>query len=621
MDKNTIIGFVLILALIIGFSWYNRPSEEEIQRQRQIQDSIANVQLEQRIAAEQHKMEQAKADTASVIAESLGVFAPFAAGTDTSYILENSKIKVELSSKGAVISRVEVKDYKTYDGEPLVLFDKDEVKSNMTLVTSNSRIVDSKDLYFKGAALNDSTLIFSLPVSEGGDFQIIYKLGKDSYMLDMYVNARNMKDLLSVRENGIDMSWSMRLRQQEKGRKFENRYSGVYYKFVGDDVENLSNEESEEVQLSNRVRWIGFKDQFFSSVIIAEDYFNGVFLKSEFLPNASKYLKDVEAQMTVGFDPTGGKPTHLSYFFGPNQYKILRSYDKGVDSDSQLDMDKMLPLGWGIFGWVNKYLIIPIFNLLGSFISNYGLIIFLLTLIIKLILLPFTFKSYMSSAKMRVLRPQIEEINKKYPADKALERQQATMALYQKVGVSPMGGCLPMLLQLPILYAMFTFFPACIELRQQSFLWADDLSSYDAIISWDTYIPVISSIYGNHVSLFCLLMCITNIIYSYINMKDQPGNDQMPMMKWMMYLMPVMFLFIFNDYAAGLSYYYLVSLLITILQTFLFRLFVNDEKLLAKLNANKSKPKKKSRFMERLEKMQKEQQAYQREMAKKNSRR
>ena len=227
----------------------------------------------------------------------------------------------------------------------------------------------------------------------------------------------------------------------------------------------------------------------------------------------------------------------------------------------------------------------------------------------------------MSSAKMRVLRPQIEEINKKYPPEKALERQQATMALYQKVGVSPMGGCLPMLLQLPILYAMFTFFPACIELRQQPFLWADDLSSYDAIVSWDAYIPIISSIYGNHVSLFCLLMCITNIVYSYINMKDQPGNDQMPMMKWMMYLMPVMFLFIFNDYAAGLSYYYLVSLLITILQTFLFRLFVNDEKLLAKLNANKSKPKKKSRFMERLEKMQKEQQAYQREMAKKNARR
>ena len=340
-----------------------------------------------------------------------------------------------------------------------------------------------------------------------------------------------------------------------------------------------------------------------------------------FLPSASKYLKDVEAHMTVGFDPAGEMPTHLAYFFGPNQYKVLRSYDKGVDSDLQLDMDKMLPLGWGIFGWVNKYLIIPIFNFLGTFIGNYGVIILLLTVIIKLILLPFTFKSYMSSAKMRVLRPQIEEINKKYPPEKALERQQATMALYQKVGVSPMGGCLPMLLQLPILYAMFTFFPACIELRQQPFLWADDLSSYDAIVSWDAYIPIISSIYGNHVSLFCLLMCITNIVYSYINMKDQPGNDQMPMMKWMMYLMPVMFLFIFNDYAAGLSYYYLVSLLITILQTFLFRLFVNDEKLLAKLNANKSKPKKKSRFMERLEKMQKEQQAYQREMAKKNARR
>lgn len=621
MDKNTIIGFVLILAIIVGFSWFNRPSKEELERQRRMQDSIAQVQMEQAAESERQMFSQAKADTSAVSSEALGVFAPFATGTDTVYVLENSKIKVEISSKGAGVSKVEVKDYKTYLDEPLVLFNKDEVKSNFTLVTSNSRIVDTKDLYFDGTVLNDSTVMLSLPVASGSEFQITYILGTDSYMLDMYVNARNMKEMLSMRENGLDMSWAMRLRQQEKGRKFENRYSGVYYKYPGDDVENLSNEESEETQLSNRVRWIGFKDQFFSSVVIADDYFNGVALKSEFLPSASKYLKDVEAHMTVGFDPAGERPTHLAYFFGPNQYKVLRSYDKGVDSDLQLDMDKMLPLGWGIFGWVNKYLIIPIFNFLGTFIGNYGVIILLLTVIIKLILLPFTFKSYMSSAKMRVLRPQIEEINKKYPPEKALERQQATMALYQKVGVSPMGGCLPMLLQLPILYAMFTFFPACIELRQQPFLWADDLSSYDAIVSWDAYIPIISSIYGNHVSLFCLLMCITNIVYSYINMKDQPGNDQMPMMKWMMYLMPVMFLFIFNDYAAGLSYYYLVSLLITILQTFLFRLFVNDEKLLAKLNANKSKPKKKSRFMERLEKMQKEQQAYQREMAKKNARR
>lgn len=619
MDKNTIIGFVLILAIIVGFSWYSRPSEEELARQRAYRDSIAAIEAREPAQEIRQYMDPAEASAASDslrTADEMGAFAPFAQGTDTAFVLDNGLIRADISTKGARVSRVELKQYKAYGDSQLILFDEKDAEYGFTLLTANNRVVDSKDLYFVGTQLNDSTLMFTLPVAGGSEFQIFYVLPSNSYMMDVYVNALNMKDYLSQRSAGLDLQWSMRIKQQEKGRKFENRYSGVYYKYLGDDVENLSNEESDAEQLSNRVKWIGFKDQFFSSVLIADDYFGGVALESEMLPNSSPYLKSCKAEMTVGFDPSGGERTHLRVFFGPNQYKILHAFDDDVPSEERLDMDDMLPLGWSLFGWINKYLIIPIFNFLGQYIDNYGIIILLLTIIIKLILLPFTFKSYMSSAKMRVLRPQIEEINQKYPPEKAMERQQATMALYNRAGVSPMGGCLPMLLQLPILYAMFSFFPACIELRQQPFLWADDLSAYDAILSWDVNIPIISSIYGNHVSLFCLLMCVTNIIYTYINMKDQPSNAQMPMMKWMMYLMPIMFLFIFNDYAAGLSYYYLVSLLITILQTYIFRWSVNDQKVLAKLNANQNKPRKKSKFMERMEQMQKEQQQYQRELAK-----
>ncbi len=631
MDKHTLIGFLLIIGIMVGFSYLNRPSEEELERQRQIQDSIRTEQAERQAiaeaelkAAESQQIQQLTDSVSNDLSvKKLGDFAQFAQGEYKGFILENDLIKVTVSNKGGCVQSVEVKDYTTSNGKPLILFDDTDSEQNMTLVTTNNRVIDTKDLYFHASYVNDSTLEMSLPMDSGA-FVLTYTLPQGSYMLDFNIKANNMSAYLSQRENGLDMEWDMMIRQQERGRKFENRYSGLYYKFVEDDVENLETEKDDSQKLTNRVKWIGFKDQFFSSIIIAggESFFSSTDLESSMLSdvadnNGTRYLKHCNSHMVVNFDPTGAESTELQYFFGPNQYKTLKAIDEGKDGVDELQLVDILPLGWGIFGWVNKYLIIPIFNFLGRFLVSYGLIIFLLTLIIKVILLPFTFKSYMSTAKMRVLRPQIDEITSKIPEDKAMERQQATMSLYRSAGVSPMGGCLPMLLQMPILFAMFTFFPACIELRQQGFLWADDLSTYDSIFSWDSYIPIISSIYGNHVSLFCLLMCITNIVYTHITMRDQPGNNQMPAMKWMMYLMPVMFLFIFNDYAAGLSYYYLVSLLITIGQTYLFRLFVDDKKVLAKLEENKKKPKKKSGFMERLEKMQKEQMAQQRAMAKK----
>lgn len=629
MDKNTLIGFLLILGIMVGFSYLNRPSEEELERQRVVQDSLQRVAMQEQamreadyMAAQELKEQTNDSVKASLAANLYGEFAQFTTGEEKEYVIENELVKVKVSNKGGHVSSVELKNYTTNDGRPLVLFDSSDAQQNLTFVTANNRVVDTKELYFKATCKGDSIVEMALPIGNGA-LKFTYKLSAGSYLVDYDIQAVNMAGYISQRDNGMDMEWNLKLRQQERGQKFENRYSALYYKFKGDDVENLEAESNDSEKISNRLQWIGFKDQFFSSVIIAkgDDNFTDASLSST-LTNGERsggfnYLKQYDSKMVVSFDPKGEHVTHLQYFFGPNQYKVLRDLDSNLDGDDELHLDKMLPLGWGIFGWVNKYLIIPIFNWLGSYFVSYGLIIFLLTIIIKLILLPFTFKSYMSTAKMRVLRPQIEEINARIPEDKAMERQQATMALYRSSGVSPMGGCLPMLLQMPILFAMFTFFPSCIELRQQAFLWADDLSAYDSILSWDTYIPIISSIYGNHVSLFCLLMCITNIIYTYINMKDQPGNNQMPMMKYMMYFMPIMFLFIFNDYAAGLSYYYLVSLLITIGQTFLFRLFVDDEKLLQKIEANKKKPQKKSGFMARLEKMQREQLAMQREQAKK----
>ena len=441
-----------------------------------------------------------------------------------------------------------------------------------------------------------------------------YTLPAKSYMLSFGIKANSMTTVMPGGVNSLDMHWASKIRQQEKGRKFEDRYSAIEYKYMADDVEKLSESKDEVKELQNKVKWIAFKDQFFSSILISNEGLTSAKLKSNLEKEGSGYLKSYNANMAVGFDPTGKNPTTFSLFFGPNQYKTLSSFDKGVEADKELQLNKLIPLGWGVFGWINRFVIIPLFNFFSQYIGNFGLIILLLTLVIKLVLFPLTYKSYVSSAKMRVLKPEIDEINARIPADKAAERQKATMELYGKVGVSPLSGCVPSLLQMPLLFAMFSFFPAAIELRQQSFLWATDLSTYDSIYTLPFTIPFG---FGDHVSLFCLLMTATNIIYTKLNMAntntaDQPGGA---MMKWMMYLMPLMFLFMFNNYASGLSYYYFIATLISIGQTYAIRGFVDEKKILAQLHAkratNAKKPAKKSGFMDRLEKMQRDQQAVQ----------
>lgn len=625
MDKNTIIGFVLIFGLVIGFTMLNRPNEKELAAKHH-NDSIALV--------EKNKMESqqlsavAKTNTDLLVKDSantegaLGGFSIAAKGEEKLITLENKLVKLTFSTKGGRIYAALLKNYFKRDSadknQPLILFDKDETSMDFTLVTNNNRVVNSADLYFLPStvttdAKGNQTLVMRLKTNtEEAYIDFIYTLPADSYMMNFDIRGSKMTSIMPSNINSLDMHWKSRVRQQEKGRKFEERYSDIQYKFMADDVEKLSESKDDEKSLSNKIQWIAFKDQFFSTILISKEGINSANLKSKMEPENSPYLKSYSADMTIAFDPNGKTVSGFNMFFGPNQHKILKAFDKDIENGKEkLELTKLIPLGWGIFGWINQYVIIPLFNGLSNVFSNFGIIILIMTLIIKLVLFPLTYKSYMSSAKMRVLKPEIDEINARIPADKPAERQKATMELYGKVGVNPLSGCVPSLLQMPLLFAMFSFFPAAIELRQESFLWASDLSAYDSIMTLPFTVPFG---FGNHVSLFCLLMTVTNIVYTKLNMantttSDQPGGE---IMKWMMYLMPVMFLFMFNSYASGLSYYYFISTLISISQTYLFRAFVDDKKILAQLhakrNSKKDNPNKKPSFMERLEKMQRDQQ-------------
>jgi len=626
MDKNTIIGFVLIALVVIGYVQITKPSDKEIAAQKRYNDSIALVQQDKPNVAVKTVSGTISKDSLAVNdttnnASAFGDFSVASKGEDKYYTLENELVKITLSSKGGRIYSVQLKKYSKRDSldnaHPLILFKEKESNMSFTFVTNNNRVVNSSNLYFEPVsgitkdASGNQTLILRLKTSGQAYIDFAYTLPANNYMLGFGLKANDMNTVMPAGTNSLDMEWTSKIPQQEKGRKFEDRYSSIQYKFVADDVEKLSESKNEEKKLTNKVKWIAFKDQFFSSILIADDALNSTTLKSTLEGENSGYLKTYDANMSVAFDPTGKVPTTFRLFFGPNQYKTLAAFDKNSKAGSELSLNKLIPLGWGIFGWVNRFVIIPMFNFFSRFMTNFGLIILLMTIAIKLILFPLTYKSYMSSAKMRVLKPEIDEINARIPSDKAAERQKATMELYGKVGVSPMSGCVPSLLQMPILFAMFSFFPAAIELRQQSFLWATDLSAYDSIMTLPFTVPFG---FGNHVSLFCLLMTATNIVYTKLNMANQATTDQPggAMMKWMMYLMPLMFLFMFNNYASGLSYYYFIATLISIVQTYAIRGFVDEKKILAQLHAkrasNSKKPAKKGGFMDRLEKMQREQQ-------------
>ena len=570
MDKNTLIGFLLIGVVLVAFSWFNRPTPEQIEAQRHYQDSIAKIEYAQQMDLVREAQREAfvkdslknlpDSVRASLLRQDFGVFANVMTGTETYTTLQNDVLELRVSNKGGRICYARLKEFDNYKGEPLVLFDENSSSLTFNLVTAASQVLSTDELYFTSVKGDDpNQLIMRLQVENGRHLDFTYTLEPGSYRVGYRIQGTGLNGLLAPSTNALDIAWTQDIHQQEKGRMFEDRYVNLSYKYMADDVEHLSETKSDSEKISNRLRWIGYKDMFFSTVLISEEGFEATTLDSKSYA-AGEVLKQFKTNTSVAFDLRGEKPTELSYYFGPNKFALLKSFDKGVDSDLQLDLEKLVPLGWGIFRWVNQYFVIPLFDFLGKFIPNYGLLIFLLTVIVKLILYPLTYKSYMSSAKMRVLRPQVEEINAKYPGqDQALERQKATMELYSRAGASPLSGCLPLLLQMPILIALFMFFPSAIELRHESFLWANDLSTYDAIVSWETYIPIITPYFGNHISLFCLLMTITNIIYTKYNMDmTNTGQQQMPGMKLMMYLMPLMFLVFFNQYASGLTYYYFI---------------------------------------------------------------
>ncbi len=630
MDKNTWIGFLLIAAIIVGFTMLNRPSKEELAERQRVQDSLRLVRMAeveaQRISDSlQFVAGQVTNNEAAVISEeqvqerlqaAYGTFAPAAQGQEELVVLSNEHVQLTFSTLGGRIAQAQLLEYHA-NGDtlhPLSLFRGEESSFALTLITANNRILQTSNLYFTPVKTeNPNVLIMRLQTTNPDAWlDYVYELS-DNYMVHLAVVPHNMHTELAQNINSLELQWKQLIPQQEQGRKFEERYARLQYMLVGGDMEELSETKDDSEKEAARVKWIGYKDQFFSTVLIADDAFSSSDFASNIQGKHSGYIKQYTTHTSVPFDITGKTPTGMRFYLGPNHYHTLKAYDEGVEKEDRLRLNKLVPLGWKIVSWINTALVIPMFDLFTSWGLHIGIVILLMTIVIKLIILPFVFVSYKSSAKMRALKPQIDAINEKYPAEKMQERQQATMQLYQQAGVSPMSGCLPMLFQFPVLMAMFWFLPTAIELRGKSLLWADDLSTYDAVFHWGFNIPLL----GDHLSLFCLLMTICNIGYTYITMQSQATDPNMKFMKYMMYAMPLMFLFIFNDYAAGLSYYYLVSLFITILQTMIFRWTLDDEKMLKEMEENKKKKagKPKSGFMARLEAMQREQQRAARENA------
>lgn len=593
MDKNTVTAFVLMALVLFGFSYFNQPSQEEIATYKKTQDSIAAVAMQKQQAEASQKLADERlkenADSAKAV---FGDFGASMKGNNSNVVLKNDLMTVEISTKGGIPSKVTLNNYQTYDKQPLVLFQNDENKFNIEMPASNGKIINTDELYFTPTAQTDSSV--TLKVNAGdGMLDFTYVLHKGSYLVDYNITTYNLKGTLTSNKT-TRLKWESVISKKEKSATFESRYAELSYKYHGSSsVDNLSAMGSDDEFVEDPIHWVAFKDQYFSSVLIADSKpMANAKLNSENMADNkdAKYVQHYNADIQLGFDVTDNQTNKFHYFFGPNKYKLLSSYDDNLSGDEQMKLKKLVPLGWFLFRIVNQFVVIPLFNFLENFISNYGLLIFLLTLIIKLILLPLTYKSYLSTAKMRVLKPEIDRLTKDIPAENTMERQQVTMQVYSKAGASPMGGCLPMLLSMPILIAMFTFFPTAIELRGKSFLWADDLSAYDSILDFGFNIPF----YGDHVSLFCLLMTVVNIVYTKFNMQmtDTGAQQQMPGMKYMMYFMPIMFLFMFNDYASGLTYYYFVSLLITIVQTVLIRYSINDVELLRKLNEKAEKNQK-----------------------------
>lgn len=643
MDRNTITGLVLIFVIFIGFSLYSTTrvnkafdkaltvaeasynrGEFETARTEYVEalrlkpnqpDVIAklselNLKLgtfPKPIMVDSTDSKQSKpeialpADTTVTLADlsQYGVFSKAAVGENEYITLENNKVELKISLRGGKVYSARLKDYKTAYGKPLILFSGDSTVFGFNFFTSENKAVQTNNLYFTPVTDQKSVVVGSRPQSVSlrllaADDKFIeykYTLAPDKYMVDFDVTFKSMEGIIAANQNSLTLDWKMYVPQQEKGRSNEENYSIIRYKYYQDDVEDLGERQSKEIEkqdITTKLSWIAFEDQFFSAVLLTKDYFLNGSISSTRTLTSTKYIRYFTSEVGVPFNPGSSNTIGMKLYYGPNHITTLKK--------EGYELDKLVFLGKNIIGWINRFTIIPIFNWLDNYIGNYGIIILILTIIIKIALFPLTFKSYQSTAKMAVLKPMVEELGKKFPKkEDAMKKQQATMDLYKRAGVNPMGGCIPMLLQMPILFAMFRFFPVSIELRQEHFLWATDLSTYDSILNLPFTIPM----YGSHVSLFTLLMTASTLLTMKMT-GSTPGSDQ-PGMKLMMYMMPVMFMLFLNNFSAGLTYYYFLANMITYVQNIISKRFINADEVLATLAENKKKPLKKSKWQQRLE--------------------
>lgn len=629
MNKNNTIGIVLIILVLIGFSWYNQPSAEEIAAQRR-QDSIATVTRQkaeeaQKLAADTKKAQalaQAQGDSTALFHQALN-------GSNSQVVLKNSKVELTLDTKGGVVKKAKILGFKDRnDASDVTLFEGGDQNLNFMLAGKTTNIITS-DLYFTPTNVTDSTVTMTAEAGNGGAVILDYKLGAD-YMLHMSFRTQGLSGIFAPNCKEMDIVWNEKCRQQEKGFTFENRYASLTYKEKDGGTDYLNETSAKENEkIEEALDWVAFKNQFFSAVLIAKDEIAANSLMTS-IPQekGSGYLKQYEAKMKTAFDPTGARPTEFEMFIGPNDFRLLQDVEEESTFGKDLELQQLVYLGWPLFRIINRWFTLYVFDWLTGFGLNMGIVLIIITLLLKFITFPMVKKSYMSSAKMRVLKPKLEEATKQYnkPEDQMM-KQQAMMALYSKYGVSPLSGCLPMLIQMPIWIAMFNFVPNAIQLRGESFLWINDLSTYDPILEWNTNIWLI----GDHLSLTCILFCVSNILYSVMSMRQQKDQmvgqqaEQMKMMQWMMYLMPVMFFFMFNDYSAGLNFYYFISLFFSAAIMWTLRKTTDDEKLLAILEArykeNMKNPKKTSGLAARLEAMQKQAAEIQRQQREMQNRR
>ena len=633
MDKNNIIGFLLIAAVLIGFSWYNQPSAEE-QRAAFVKDSIEQVNKSQsEKAAQMEKNKRQQAEKQKVLSDTTSLFHKALTGNVERIVLKNKKVELTFSSKGAYVEQAVIKGYV---GHNIKVKNGSADKKNLTLFSGADQCIsyllnakeiniNTAELYFVPSEVSDSMVTFIADAGEGKSLTLKYELGQD-YILHMQMSVQGMAGLFAPGTQTMDVNWKDKARQQERGFSFENRYATLTYhkKDGGTDYLNETKEEIDK-SIEEQIDWVAFKNQFFSAVMIAKNNFQSNALMTS-IPQekGSGYLKQYEAKMKTFFDPTGKKASEFEFYYGPNDFRLLQKMEKESQFHKDLQMQRLVYLGWPLFRIINRWFTLYVFDFLTSMNINMGIVLILITLLLKLLTYPMVKKSYMSSAKMRVLKPKLDEATKQFdkPEDQ-MQKQQAMMAEYAKYGVSPLSGCLPMLIQAPIWIAMFNFVPNAIQLRGESFLWIKDLSTYDPIWEWNHNLWLI----GDHLSLTCILFCVANVLYTMMTMRQQKDQmvgqqaDQMKIMQWMMFLMPIMFFFMFNDYSAGLNFYYFVSLFFSAAIMWALRKTTNDEKLLAILEKryqeNKANPKKQSGLAARLQAIQEMQQKQQEELKQK----